>query len=165
MDTGAAIRQVDQIKAIRESIRAVTDDEDAIRDTLEGETDIAGLIRMLLLSVEDDQAMVDGCQSRIDELKERQDRFKHRIEAKRGLIHQAVALSGQRKIEMDIATVSLRAVPPKVIVTNESELPSSCFKTTVRVDLSTLGKMLKDGDSIPGAHLDNGGESITIRRK
>lgn len=165
MDTGTAIRQVDQIKAIRESIRAVTDDEDAIRDTLEGETDIAGLVRALLLSVEDDQAMVDGCDARIADLRDRKERFASRIEAKRGLVHQALALSGQRKIEMDIATVSLRAVPPKVIVTNESDLPSSCFKTTVRVDLAALGKMLKDGADVPGARLDNGGETVSIRRK
>lgn len=159
-----AIKELNAARAIKDAISQLTDDEDAIRDTLEGETNLDGMVRAVMLSIEEDQLLVDGCAERIDDLQSRQARFKDRIAYKRGLIEQALSIAEVKKMELDIATVSLRAVPQALIVKDESLIPSKFFKTEVKLDKKALLAALKDDEQVDGAELSNGGQTISIRR-
>ena len=88
-----AIREIDAARSLRAELANMTDDTDAIRDTLEGETDLPSVMRALLLSIDEDQVLVDGLDGLITVLKSRHDRLEARIEAKRGLIEQAMAIA------------------------------------------------------------------------
>jgi hypothetical protein len=159
-------REIKAAEAIKAGILSLTDDTDAIRDTLEGETNLQPMIRAMLLSIEDDQAMVDGAKARIDDLRGRKDRFEDRIKAKRALVEQAMAVAEIDKVETDLATVSLRNVPPDLIVTAEADVPSRFFvPQPPKRDDAAIKAALKAGETIPGATLSNGGRAITIRRK
>ena len=159
-------REIAAAEAIKAGIRDLTDDTDAIRDTLEGETELHPMIRAMLLSIEDDQLMVDGAKARIEDLSERKRRFEGRIEAKRTLVEQAMTVAEIEKVETDLATVSLRAVPPKLIVGEDADLPSRFFiPQPPKRDDAAIKAALKAGEIIPGAALSNGGRSISIRRK
>lgn len=159
-------REIAAAEAIKAGLLAVTDDTDAIRDTLEGETNLHGMIRAMLLSIEEDELIVDGTTARIADLAERKRRFEGRIGAKRTLVEQAMAVAELEKVETDLATVSLRSVPPKLIVGEDADLPSRFFvPQPPKRDDAAIKAALKAGEIIPGATLSNGSRSLTIRRK
>lgn len=165
-DTRHLQREIAAAETIKAGLLAVTDDTDAIRDTLEGETNLHGMIRSMLLSIEDDQAMVDGAKARIDDLSERKRRFEGRIEAKRALVEQAMTVAEIDKVETDLATVSLRAVPPKPVISTEADIPSEFFiPQPPKLDQKALLAALKEGRDVPGATLSNGGKTLSVRRK
>lgn len=159
-----AIKEINAATAIKEGIKALTDDADTIRDTLEGETDLDGIIRSLLLSIHDDEALVDGLSLRIGELKSRCDRFKARIEAKRTLIAQAMEIADWRSKELDIATVTLAKGRATLRVLEEADIPGKYWKSGKPVlDRTALLADLKDGATVEGAQLSNGAPVLTIR--
>lgn len=159
-------KQINAASVLRAGIEKLTDDSDTIRDTIEGETSLREAVRATLLSIEEDQLMVDGLVARIADLIERRDRFKDRIEAKRALIEQALEIGETPSLETDLGTVSLRSVPPSVIVTDEAAVPSQFWRPALpTLDKKALLAALNSGLPIPGATLSNGGRSMTLRRK
>lgn len=161
-----AIQALDAAKVIKVSIAKLTDDTDALLDTLEGETDLEAVIRALLVSMDEDQMKVDGLTDRISDLAERKQRFELRIGTKRTLVHQALELLGRAKMEFDIATVSLGKAAPALQVVQEAEIPSRFWKAgDPKLDKPALLDALKAGEAIPGAALKNGAPRLTIRRK
>lgn len=161
-----AVQAIDAATVIKASIAKLTDDTDALIDTLEGETDLDVIVRSLLLSLEEDQLMIDGLGARIADLAERKQRFELRIGTKRTLVHQALELLGRAKMEFDIATVSLGKAAPALQVVQEAEIPSRFWKAgDPKLDKPALLDALKAGEAIPGAALKNGAPRLTIRRK
>jgi len=100
----------------------------------------------------------------MDALKSRKDRLKLRKEALRKLMHRIMSAAGLRKVHLPEATLSVRAVPPSVIVADEGAIPAAYLKTTVAVDKAALAEALKSGKRIPGAMLSNGGETLSVRQ-
>jgi len=157
-------REMKAAKVIKENIEALTDDDDAIRDTLEGETQLHELIADVIASIGDDTALLEGLKGRFDSLKKRQERFKHRIDQKKALIYQAMIIAELHKLETDTAIVSRRAIAQKVVIIDESMIPSEFFRQAApKPDLVKLKKALKDNQKVDGVELDNGGETIAIR--
>ncbi len=162
-----ASRTLEAARVLRSQIAELAgDDEDFIRDTLEGETDFEGIVRALLASIGEDEAHEAGLKSYLDELKARRDRLAQRAETKRALIASALAIAGRRSLECDLATVTLKTVAPKALVTEESEIPSAFWKPQApRLDLAALSSALRAGEAVPGATLSNGGQTVQIRRR
>lgn len=159
-----AIKEINAATAIKEGIKVLTDDDDTIRDTLEGETNLGGVIRALILSIQDDEVLVDGLSLRIGELKSRCDRFKARIEAKRTLIAQAMEIAEWRSKELDIATVTLAKGRANLRVMEEADIPAKYWKAGKPVlDKTALLADLKGGETVEGAQLSNGAPVLTIR--
>jgi hypothetical protein len=74
-------------------------------------------------------------------------------------------VSGRKKIETDVGTVSLSKVQPKVIVTDEAVIPVTFWKASdPTLDRMALAEALKAGTQIPGAEMSNGGQTVIIRR-
>ena len=159
-------RETKAAAALRASLAAVTDDTDTIRDTIEGATSLHEMVRAVLMSIEEDQLMVDGCKARIADLSERKRRFEDRIETKRAMVEQAMQIGDITTLEMDVATVFLSTRQPKATATDEALIPSEFWEPQPpKLDTKKLLAALKDGRSIPGAALSNGSVSLTIRRK
>lgn len=158
--------ETEAAKRLHYRLLELTDDEEATRDTIEGETNLHEAIRGALLSIEDDQALVDGIGCRMGDLSYRGQRLQARIEAKRKLVEEAMQAGSITKLETDIATVSLRAVPPKLIITNEALIPPSyLIPQPPKIDKASIKDALANSTPVPGAELSNGGTSIVIRRK
>ena len=157
-------REMRAAKAIKAGIEDLTDDTDAIRDTLEGETQLHELISDVISSIGDDNALLDAIGDRIDNLKVRKERFKHRIEQKKAMIYQAMTIADLPKIETETATVSKRKIARKAVVTDESMIPTEFFdQGKPKLNRTRLNNALKEKRDIAGAELDNGGETIAIR--
>lgn len=159
-----AIRSIDAMRAIKEGISQLTDDADAIRDTLDGQTDLAGMVASLVASIDEDQLLLDGIAARMKALKERQERVELRVEAKRALIQQGMEIADQKSVELPSATLTLKKVPPKLVVVNEASIPPDFFATKVTLDKKKALDALKDGKTVDGCQLSNGSMTLQIRR-
>ena len=163
MDTKYASREIEAAAAIREGIAKLTDDEDAIRDTLEGETDLKGVIERLVASVQVDDALSEGLGSLADSLNMRRSRFDARVEHKRALIHQAMEIAGWPKLELPSVTLSLAKGRPGTRIINEADIPAEFWKAgEPTLDKKALGEALKAGP-VPGAELSNPMPTLMIR--
>ena len=158
-------REIKAVEVLKAGLLAVTDDEEAIRDTIEGESNLSSLVQALLVSMDEDVLMADGLKVHIANLSERKRRFEDRIDTKKALIEQAMAVAEIQSIETFVATASFRATPATVVVADEAAIPSDYWtQNAPSLDKAKLLAALKAG-AVPGAELSNGGRTIQIRRK
>ena len=92
-----------------------TDDE-TIRDTLEGITDLHEMIAAVIRSALVDEALHAGLRCRMDDMKERLSRLEIRASKKRELALHAMSEVGLSKLEQPDFTASTRAGSPALLV-------------------------------------------------
>lgn len=157
--------QTEAARVLLSNMRDVIgDDEELALSTIEGETGLLEAIDEAVNRLSEIKSLVSGTQSRIDELKTRADRYEAQAERIRTAIMNAMQMAGVKKLERSEATLSIRSVPPKAIVKAEADIPADYWKAQApKLDLKALTAALKDGASIPGAELSNGGETLSIR--
>lgn len=143
------------------------DDEQLLHDSLEGLTNLHDYVSTLLSLNENDEGVVNALAEQISDRKVRQDRAKHRIETRRDMIKALMEMAGIDKLTLPEATVSHRAVAPKVIFPNIDQVPDSFCKFERKLDREKLKVIDPNSpDGLPSwATMDNGGTSITVRRK
>ena len=141
-------------------------DETTLADTLEGATDlneaIAEVVRLALL----DASYIAGLKHRIDEMRARLDRLELRHERKRAAVLHAMEAAGIAKITEPDFTVTLKASPLSVCITDETAIPEWFWiPQPARLDKRALLDALKAGTGITGAELANRHNSLAIRTK
>lgn len=162
-------RQIRAATILRESIRASgEDDEDLIRDMIEGETTLHEMIDRVIASMDEDEILISGLADKITDLSERKRRLDDRIGRKRSMLEQAMVVGEIQKLECPTCTLSIRATPPKLVVEDEAAIPAKFWKAVApTLDKKALGDALKEEGAgpIPGVSLSNGGISLTKRNK
>jgi hypothetical protein len=156
-----------QVKAIVTHLRDALGeepDEQLILDTLEGETDAFELARKLLDGIERDEGDCAALISQIQDRNERKARAEKRVAGRREAIMAIMECAGIDKLPLPEATCSLRKVAPKPIVTDPDALPDALCKFTRKPDMAAI-KAAAINEPLPGVAFDNGGLSLTIRRK
>jgi hypothetical protein len=143
----------------------LADDERAYLDTLEGETDLYELTRRLLDAVEADEGIQAALAEQIADRNARRQRAAKRIDATRAAIMALLECAKLDKLALPEATLSVRHVPPKAIVTDEAAVPDDFCKFTRKPDMAAIKAGVESGAAVPGVSFDNGGNSLTIRRK
>jgi hypothetical protein len=143
----------------------VEEDEDFAMDLIEGQTDLVEIVNVMAAQEGEDKAQVMALELYAEKLIARARRIDARIDKRRNLLLMALQTAGITKpIRGPFGTVGLRATPPKPTVTDEALIPDEFWKTPARVlDKRALGVALKEGRTIPGAELSNGGVSLSIR--
>lgn len=160
-------REIKAAAALKDAIKATCgEDEETLRDMIEGETGLHEMIERVVLTMDEDGMLVSGLKERIAELTERKRRIENRISSKRAMIEQAMVIGEINKMERPCFTLSLKSVPPKTEIADESLIPSQFWTPQPpTLDKKALLDALKDGETIPGANLSNGGISIQLRMK
>lgn len=166
-DVAKVQRDLEAAKVLREQIADLAQgDEDFIRDTLEGEMDFEGIVGKLLGDIGEDEALAKGIEGYEAELAARKQRIANRAKLKRSLICTALEIAGRKTMELATGTVTLSAVKPKAIVTEEADIPAEFFKPQPpKLDQAALSAALREGREVPGASLSNGGSTIRILRR
>src|SRR5262252_1701208 len=142
-----------------------TDDE-TIRDTLEGITDLHEMIAAVIRSALVDEALGSGLRARLDDMKERQWRLEVRASKKRVLALQAMRETGLTKLEQPDFTASTRAGAPALVVVSERTIPETYWlKQPPKLDRQGLLSELKRGTPIPGVELNNSKPVLMVRTK
>ena len=156
-----------QIAALLAACPEITEDDDLLRDMLEGETDILKLMRYLVVQHADDMMIVNAIKVRKADLDVRKGRMEVRMERLRETMSQLLALlpEDKRTIRTAEATVSYRAPMQKVEVDDIEALPQGFFKVTKEAKKTELARALKAGETVPGARLVDGEPGVTIRVK
>jgi hypothetical protein len=141
-------------------------DDEALRDTLEGISDLPGIVVTILQSYLDDLALAAALRSRLVQMQERLSRIEGRADKKRTLVASVMERADLRKITDPEFTASLRPTPPPLVITAESDIPSTYWKPQApKLDRGSLLAALKAGQSVPGATLGNGGVTIAVRTR
>lgn len=156
-----------QVKAVLTHLRdAIGEepDEQLVLDTLEGETDAFELVAKLLNGIERDEGDVNALDGQIADRRERRLRCEKRIDGRRDAIMAVMECAGLDKLPLPEATLSIRKVAPKAIVTDAEALPDALCKITRKPDMAAI-KAAVISEPLPGVSFDNGGTSLTIRRK
>lgn len=140
------------------------EDVELIRDMIEGETDLSTLIGYAareLACVEGEKA---GIVIAIDKMKERLTRHARRADAIREGISAAMETAELTSLKTPAATLSMRASPPRVEITDAAALPAIYVIQPAPIpDKKAIGAALKDGDVIPGATLSNQPPALSVR--
>lgn len=153
------------LRQIHDSGILAEDDALLTQSFIEGETNVPEMIDAVLASIDTDTILLSGIDKIVDEYATRKKRIKERVEAKRGLIELAMIRTEIDKLETPRATVSLRRVPRHIDSIDEAEIPSEYFAPQPpKLDKGKLLADLRDGKDVPGAKLDNGGVTLSLRR-
>lgn len=138
-------------------------DEELRADVLEGETDIKPVLERLVGHVQMAEANDKAVIQLADALISRRKRFQSRADFFRSLIRRVMDAGELQKVVLPGATLSIRNVPPNVIITDEAALPDKFLRTTRSPDKKALAEALKTGQPIPGATLSNGSTTLSVR--
>lgn len=152
-------------KALRDALATVTDDETAIRDTIEGETSLHETIERVMELIRNSEILISGIDRMQETLDARKKRLKDRLAYYRAAVEQAMVIGEITSLELADATVSVRRVSPALEIIEESKIPAAFWKPQdPTLDRPAVTKALKDGQDVPGATLGYGGITLSIRR-
>ena len=127
-------------------------DEETLRDTLEGITDLHEMIAAVIRSALVDEALHVGLRSRFDDMRERLSRLELRASKKRELALEAMTEVGLTKLEQPDFTASARAGSPALVVIAEERIPEAYWlPQPPKLDRQAILGELKRGIEIPGA--------------
>jgi hypothetical protein len=141
----------------------IGDDETASADAIEGQTNLKEACEAAAQRLVDIESLSTAIEEQAERLAARRSRLQRQSESIRAALAAALGMAEQTKIETAVATISLRSVPPKVIVTDEASIPPEYWKRgDPKLDRKSLLAALKEGE-VPGATLSNGGQTIAIK--
>jgi Siphovirus Gp157 len=141
-------------------------DDHVLRDTLEGLSDLPEILAAILRSRLDDVALAVALRARLLDMQARLKRIEDRAEKKRTKVTSVMERADLRKLTEPDFTVSLRPVPPPLVITTEAEIPETYWKPQPpKLDRKALVAALQRGQVVPGATLGNGGMTIAVRTR
>ena len=141
-------------------------DDETIRDTLEGITDLQEMIAAVIRSALVDEALQAGLRGRLDDMKARLSRLEVRASKKRELALHAMSEAGLGRLEQPDFTASTRAGSPGLIVVSEQVIHEAYWlPQPPNLDRQGILGELKRGAAIPGAELSNPKPILMVRTK
>ena len=113
---------------------------------------------------EDDRAFAAALKQRLDHMRIRLNRLETATSNKRELITEVMSKATLRKVTEPDFTLSLREVPRGLQLNDEAEIPEAYWQPQpAKLDRQAVLRDLRDDVSIPGASLNNGGQTISVR--
>ncbi|MGF6253819.1 siphovirus Gp157 family protein [Ensifer sp. LBL] len=166
-------RQTEAAKALLVDLRkrGADDDAELVADTIEGETNLIEALAKAVTELDECDVLVTGLKTKEAEFEARRKAIENRAERIRALIEQAMLATDQVSLKLPTATLSLSKRAPGLIVTDEADIPAKYWveqpRPAPKLDKKSLTDALreKNAAAIPGATLDNGSFSLTVRRK
>ena len=154
---------IEQAKLLRLEFPQLSEDEELLADTLEGETDINRVIDKLVTLVREHDMMADALQERVSLIRDRLTKSTARMNFYRGLIHRLMTSTGLKSVAATEGKVSVVNAVDRVIITDETAIPDELMRVKKEPDKAAIKKALQEGKYISGATLSNGGTTIQIR--
>jgi hypothetical protein len=103
-------------------------DLDLLRGMVEGETNLDGAIDAVLEQMAADVANIQGIEKFETTMAARRKRLGDRVDTMRSMLLNALDILEERRIERPIALLTLKSLPPKLLVTDEAAIPTAFFK-------------------------------------
>ncbi len=161
LDAEFVRRQIGQLLFNHEELK---DDEDLRADAIEGETDAHKVLDRIVAAIHGADAEDSGLGGRLKTLDARRQRARNRKTALRRTAQEIMDAAGMKKLVLTEATLSMKAVPPGVVITDETLLPDDCLRFPApEPNKTAIKERLDRGEEVPGACFGNGGQSLAIR--
>lgn len=163
--------EMETTKKLMTSLRQLgaDDDADLVADSLEGETNLLEALAVAIDEIDECEIHIVGLDEKIKAFDTRKKQKKDKAERIRALIEQALVATGQTSLKLATATLSLTKRPPQLVVADEADIPARFWveqeRPAPKLDKKALADALKADEEIPGAALDNGSVSLTVRRR
>ena len=140
-------------------------DQETLLDTLEGASDLKEMLGAITRAYLDDRAFAVALKQRLDDMRIRLNRLETATSNKRDLIAVVMGKAELRKVTEPDFTLSLREVPRGLQLNDEAEIPEAYWLAQpAKLDRQAVLRDLRGGDVIvPGAMLNNGGKTISVR--
>jgi malonyl CoA-acyl carrier protein transacylase len=139
-------------------------DDETLKDTLEGISELPEAVAVVIRSSLDDEAYIVGLKGRLEDLQARLSRLKERYEKKRALARWAMVEADLEKVVCEDLSVSLRKGGEKLEVIDEARVPEAFFvPQPAKLDRKSLTEALKRGEMVNGALLVMADPTITVR--
>lgn len=141
------------------------DNEAGFIDTLDGACDAAEVADWLIDGILSDEALTEAIKAQEALLKSRRDRIEARAKTKRRVAVELLEAAGLKKMERPRATISRLAGRIGVSITDEASIPSQlCVTKTITIpDKAAIKAQLEAGETVPGAELVRGHDSLSVR--
>jgi hypothetical protein len=153
-----------QVSALLADFPELMEDDILRADMLEGSTDLFLLLSQIEEKRQETLAFIEALEYRAAMLKERKDRFERRDEALRKLLFNLLQNAGLKKAELALATLSVRAGTPKIIITDEEAVPDELCRFKREPDKVKIKDALTKSH-VAGAALSNAEPVLSIRVK
>lgn len=165
MDSRILARETEAAARLKEKlIAAYGEDSALIADMIEGSTSLHEAIGKAALELAVVEGEKDGIEIALAKMKERLSRHCRRAEGIREAIQAALETAELPKIKTPAATLSMRTNPPRVEITDATQIPDAFMVHPAPVpDKNAIKDALKDGESIPGCVLSNQPPSLAVR--
>jgi len=158
-------KQIAAAEALKASLATMTDDAEAIRDTIQGETSLHECIAAVMEEITEAEISIAGLETMIGKLSERQSRVEKRLGRLRAAVEQAMVIGEITSFPTPGATLSLKSVPAKLIIEDEAKIPAEFWKPQdPMLNKKEIAVAIKSGREVPGAMFGNGGVTLAIRR-
>lgn len=156
---------LEEVASLRSMLGDADADPDLVHDMIEGETDAFELMSWALDKISEEETMQEAIANRVLTLRERSKASDGRVTRLRGVIEALMTTAGEMTVRLAEATVTISQKKQGIASIDESQLPDSFFVVSRTVNKSAINTALKDGAIVPGVLLDNGGQTLMIRRK
>lgn len=151
---------------------ALAEDQSALLDTLDGETNFDEVVVSFCRSAKEDKAYAEACKKLAAEYVERARLLMTRHENKRDIVAKMMIKAEKLQIKSAYATISARKREPIPIIYAQSELPEGYMieeiipeQTVKKPDMDLIAQALADGFKIPGARMEEQTPVVTVREK
>ena len=138
-------------------------DNETLSDTLDGIAGAKDAARQLIRASREDEAEAKGLSEYIDALQSRRARLTARAEKREAAALSLLLEIGEKTLRDPAFTASVVPTPGKVKFSDTSVLPPWAWRTPKpEPNTAEIRKRLTAGEKVPGALLDNGGQTLRI---
>lgn len=162
LQAAVVLRQIEELLCLYPEL---IEDEVLRGDVLEGETDLHGLLSLIVDTRQEAKAYAELLAIQIDDRNERRQRFLRRMEAMNVLAKALMGTVGTEKVSLPEATISITKGRESVTIVDPDALPQGYFGVVRQPDKKAIGDALKRGEAIPGATLTKGEAGLTVRTR
>src|SRR5690606_40917861 len=153
-------------KALADKLMDLDLDEQAIKDTLEAESDLIPKAQSYGFVIRNLEAHQAAISAEAERLALRAKRAKSRIDAVKQRLLDAMVMTGTQKIEHPQFTISVTKNPTGVDIFDERQIPDAYMADpkplAPKPDKRLIKKAIEEGYEVPGAKLEQG-VSLRIR--
>jgi hypothetical protein len=155
-----------RIARMRDELRALLgddDDDQTYLDTLTGETSADLIAEHLVEQMQEAASLAKAARERAQALAERARRLEARADAHRAQMKPLLDAMGLPKLVLPAATISIRPGGVSVEIDNPDEVPTQLCRIKREPDKAAIKAQLAAGETVPGARLVRGDDTISIR--
>lgn len=158
-------RETEAAKSLLASLAGILgDDAELIANTVEGETDLHRELELAVARIVEIDGMVDAIVAMKKTLTARESRLDAQRETLRTAVGVAMEIAGMKRLEMPLGTVTLKNVPPKLVVVSEEDIPARFWQPSdPRLNKKAILDELKEKLPVAGCTLSNGSTTIQVR--